>query len=74
MKGCENEQLIAVSDADIEWFYRINPSGLAMDERDLHMILKDGNMPQEVKDTIREIFPAAREAKKKRSLLFGGLR
>lgn len=68
MKGCENDTS-AISDADIEWFYSISLSGLAINEWDLHMILEDKNMPQDVKDRIREIFPAAQ--KKKR---FFGLR
>ncbi|MEO9362804.1 MAG: hypothetical protein ABI348_02780 [Nitrososphaera sp.] len=62
MKGCDNP-VDAVSDADIEWFYGINPSGLAINERDLHMILKDRNMPQDVKDRVREIFPATQKKK-----------
>ncbi|AIF83577.1 hypothetical protein NTE_01514 [Candidatus Nitrososphaera evergladensis SR1] len=69
MKGCENSA-DAVSTVDIEWFYRISPSGLAINEQDLHMILKDRNMPQDVKDRVREIFPAVPEKKKR----FFGLR
>lgn len=69
MKGCENETS-AISDADIEWFYSISLSGLAINERDLHMILEDRNMPQEVKDRIRKSFPAAQKKKKR----FFGLR
>ncbi|UVS69365.1 hypothetical protein [Nitrososphaera viennensis] len=69
MKGCENP-VDAVSDADIEWFYRISPSGLAINEQDLHMILKDRNMPQDVKERVREIFPAAQKQEKKKRRFF----
>jgi hypothetical protein len=56
MKGCGNP-VETVSDADIEWFYKISPEGLAMNEADLHMILKDDNMPKDVKKTVRKVFP-----------------
>jgi hypothetical protein len=56
MKGCGNP-VEAVSDVDIEWFYKISPEGLAMNEADLHMILKDNNMPKDVKKTVRKVFP-----------------
>ncbi|MGI0006038.1 MAG: hypothetical protein ACREAO_03980 [Nitrososphaera sp.] len=56
MKGCANP-IEAVSDLDIEWFYKISPEGLAMNEADLHMILKDGNMPKDVKKLVRQAFP-----------------
>lgn len=42
----------------IEWFYKIHPEGLAINEKDLHMILEDKDMPEEdVKKAIREVFP-----------------
>jgi hypothetical protein len=56
MKGCELP-VDAVSDADIEWFYRISPDGLAINEKDLHMILEDRNMPKEVKEAVKAAFP-----------------
>ena len=55
MKGCANS-VEAISDLDIEWFYKISPEGLAMNEADLHMILKDGNMPKDVKKLVRQAF------------------
>ncbi len=60
MKGCELS-VDAVSDADVEWFYRISPDGLAINEADLHMILEDRNMPEEVKETVRKTFPRAKK-------------
>jgi hypothetical protein len=68
MKDCDNP-VDMVSDVDIEWFYNISPSGLAINEQDLHMILKDRNMPQDVKDRVREIFPAAQKKKRFLGLL-----
>jgi hypothetical protein len=56
MKGCASS-IAAVSDLDIEWFYKISPEGLAMNEVDLHMILKDDNMPKDVKKLVRQTFP-----------------
>ena len=56
MKGC-GKPIETVSDKDIEWFYKISPSGLAMDEKDLHKILDDRNMPKEVKEAVKEVFP-----------------
>jgi hypothetical protein len=62
MKGC-GRNIQAFSDKDIEWFYRINESGLSIHEADLHMIVKDKNMPCDVKKAIMETFP---ELKKKK--------
>ena len=56
MKGCERPADI-ISETEIEWFYRISPEGLAINEKDLNMIIEDRNMPPEVKDAIRQIFP-----------------
>lgn len=56
MKDC-GKAVETVSDVDIEWFYKISPEGLAMNEADLHMILKDNNMPKDVKKTVRKVFP-----------------
>lgn len=56
MKGCDNPVEV-VSDTEIEWFYRISPEGLAINEADLHMILKDSNMPKGVKKLVRQAFP-----------------
>lgn len=56
MKGCELS-VDAISDADVEWFYRISPDGLAINEADLHMILEDKNMPKEVKEIVKQAFP-----------------
>jgi hypothetical protein len=56
MKGCE-KSIDIVSEIDIEWFYRISLEGLAINEADMHRILEDRNMPTEVKDMVRKIFP-----------------
>jgi hypothetical protein len=56
MKGCELS-VDAISDADVEWFYKISPEGLAINQADLHMILEDKNMPKEVKEMIKQAFP-----------------
>lgn len=56
MKGC-TLSVDTMSDADVEWFYRISPEGLAINETDLHMILEDRNMPKEVKEMIKQTFP-----------------
>ncbi len=55
MKGC-SKPVNAKSSADIDWFYKINPAGLAINRSDLHRIVEDRNMPQEVKGTIKELF------------------
>ena len=60
MKGCELP-VDTISDADIEWFYRISPEGLAINEADLHLILKDRNMPKEVKQVIEATFPGVKK-------------
>lgn len=64
MKGC-GQPIEPVSERDIEWFYRVNPDGLAMNEKDLNMMMEDKNMPKEVKKAIEEIFPE-RKVRKKR--------
>lgn len=56
MKGCEKPVDI-VSEIDVEWFYKISPEGLAMNEADLGKILEDKNMPKDVKDLVRNAFP-----------------
>jgi hypothetical protein len=62
MKGC-SKPVETISDKDIEWFYKISPNGLAMNEKDLHKILDDRNMPKEVKETVKEAFPQLRKKK-----------
>jgi hypothetical protein len=56
MKGC-SKSVDVISEKDVEWFYKISPDGLAIPEKDLHMIIEDRNMPKDVKKEIREIFP-----------------
>jgi hypothetical protein len=56
MKDCRKPTLI-ISPIDIEWFYKINDSGLCINRKDLEMIIKDRNMPREVKEIILRIFP-----------------
>lgn len=63
MKDCQLS-VDVISEREIDWFFKINPTGLAINENDLNRIIKDKNMPEDVKNTIREIFPHA--ARKKR--------
>jgi hypothetical protein len=56
VKECRKPTLI-ISPIDIEWFYKINDSGLCINRKDLEMIIKDRNMPREVKKIILRIFP-----------------
>ena len=63
MKGCA-KPAETISDKDIEWFYKISPGGLAMGEKDLHKILDDRNMPKEVKEAVKEVFPDLKGRKK----------
>jgi hypothetical protein len=51
MKDCGRPTVI-ISSIDIQWFYKINESGLCLNRKDLHMILEDRNMPKDVKITI----------------------
>jgi len=60
MKGCENSVDI-ISEIDIEWFYKISPAGLAINKNDLDKILKDKNMPKDVKGLVREAFPRLKQ-------------
>jgi hypothetical protein len=55
MKECGKPTVI-ISLLDIKWFYKINDSGLCINRKDLHMLIKDTNMPKEVKKTILRIF------------------
>jgi hypothetical protein len=59
MKNCGRPTVI-ISLIDIKWFYKINESGLCINRKDLHMI-KDQNMPSDVKKTIIKIFPYLKE-------------
>ena len=56
MKDCARPTAI-ISPVDIEWFYKINASGLCIKRDDLHMIIEDQNMPKDVKKVILRIFP-----------------
>ena len=56
MKGCELS-VDVISERDIDWFYKINPTGLAIKEDELNKIIKDRNMPDDVKNMIKETFP-----------------
>ena len=58
MKGCKLS-VDVISEREIDWFYKINPTGLAISEKDLKMIIRDKNMPEVVKNAIAEIFPRA---------------
>lgn len=63
MKGC-GKPIRIIRDRDIEWFYKISPDGLAIPEKDLHMILEDKNMPKEVKEAVKEAFPELKRRKR----------
>lgn len=56
MKGCD-KPVDVIRETDVEWFYRINPEGLAINESDLDKILADRNMPKDVKNIVKETFP-----------------
>lgn len=56
MRGCE-KPVDVVSEINIEWFYGISLEGLAINEADMHKILEDRNMPKEVKEMVKKIFP-----------------
>ncbi|MGE3859878.1 MAG: hypothetical protein AB7F53_07800 [Nitrososphaeraceae archaeon] len=55
MKGC-NKVSVVISPIDINWFYKINKTGLCINKIDLDKIIKDPNMPKEVKKQIEKIF------------------
>lgn len=63
MKGC-GKPIDIISDKNIEWLYKISPNGLAMNEKDLNRLLEDKNMPNEVKETVREVFPQLKKRKR----------
>ncbi len=63
MKGCQ-QPVEPISEMDIDWFYKISASGLTIHKRDLHMIIRDKNMPGETKKAIAEIFPELKKSKK----------
>ena len=63
MKNCGKPAEI-ISDKDIEWLYKISPNGLAISEKDLHKILDDKNMPKEVKEVVKEVFPELKRKKR----------
>ena len=60
MRDCGRPTVI-ISLVDIQWFYKINESGLCINRKDLHMTLKDRNMPKDVKKTVLKIFPHLEE-------------
>jgi len=55
MRGC-NKQIDMLSPDDIKWFYKINKNGLCITRTDLHMIIEDPNMPNDVKKQVQKIF------------------
>jgi hypothetical protein len=63
MKDC-GRPVETVSNKDIEWFYKINSNGLAINEKDLHKILEDKSIPQDVKEAVQQAFPEAKGRKK----------
>jgi hypothetical protein len=42
---------------DIKWFYIVNKKGLCINRIDIHMIMDDPNMPENVKKQIENWFP-----------------
>jgi hypothetical protein len=62
MRDCGRPTVI-ISPIDIQWFYKINESGLCFNRKDLHMIIEDRNMPKDVKKIILKIFPHLEERK-----------
>jgi len=55
VRGCLNTPVLIHSE-NIKWFYKINKNGLCINKNDLHKIVEDPNMPQDVKKTILKIF------------------
>ncbi|HEU5121188.1 MAG TPA: hypothetical protein VFT71_09375 [Candidatus Nitrosocosmicus sp.] len=55
MTGCR-KQTVDVSLENINWFYKIDKNGLCINRDDLHLIIEDPNMPDDVKKKIRKIF------------------
>ncbi|MFZ0202924.1 MAG: hypothetical protein WAL46_04425 [Nitrososphaeraceae archaeon] len=55
MKGCSRSTLI-VDPIDIKWFYKISETGLCINKNEIHKIIEDPNMPNDVKKQIRKIF------------------
>ena len=62
MRDCGRPTVI-ISLVDIQWFYKINESGLCINRKDLHMTLKDRNMSKDVKKTLYINFPPFRRKK-----------
>ena len=62
MKDCGRPVEI-ISDKDIDWFYKISPNGLAINRKDLHTIIEDKNMPNDVKAAIKKVFPQLQKRK-----------
>lgn len=56
MKGC-GKAANFISQEDIEWFYQISPAGLAIERKNLRMILQDKNIPIESKRKVKAAFP-----------------
>jgi hypothetical protein len=55
MSSCR-KQTVNVSLENINWFYKIDKNGLCINRDDLHFIIEDPNMPDDVKKKIRKIF------------------
>ena len=55
VKGCGKTTLV-ISPIDIKWFYKINKTGLCINRSELHKIIEDPNMPNNVKRQIQEVF------------------
>jgi hypothetical protein len=41
---------------DIKWFYKISKTGLCINRSEVHKIIEDPNMPNNVKRQIQEVF------------------
>jgi hypothetical protein len=55
MKGC-GRITVVISPIDIKWFYEISKTGLCINRSELHKIIEDPNMPNNVKRQIQEVF------------------
>jgi hypothetical protein len=42
---------VIISPVDIQWFFKINESGICINRKDLHMIIEDRNMLKDAKKT-----------------------
>jgi hypothetical protein len=50
MRDCGRPTVI-ICPVDMQWFFKINESGICINKKDLHMIIEDRNIPKDAKKT-----------------------